>query len=200
MENRDPMGDRSRNIFQTEVDFSAYRFINSIDSHSDETPQMVTRIREDFFYCYRGTFSVKQKRSRITSQPHFCSESNCSTIEADQSFLLLHQLRSNRNSVNIGSNINRISKLPESLNTGMPVFDGKSEKFELFEDPSQTSARFHNRLNEDNGIKYFHTLMKKEALQTFKNISSPNWESLGELLTVFRRKNKFQRHVFKPPK
>ena len=51
--------------------------------------------------------------------------------------------------------------------------------------------------------------MRGDALQTFKNITSPNRESLGEMLTVFRRKyvkpqsmatakHKFQRLVFNP--
>ena len=51
--------------------------------------------------------------------------------------------------------------------------------------------------------------MRGDALQTFKNITSPNRENLGEILTVFRRKDvkpqsmvtakhKFQRLVFNP--
>ena len=51
--------------------------------------------------------------------------------------------------------------------------------------------------------------MRGDALQTFKNITSPNRENLGEILTVFRRKyvkpqsmatakNKFQQLVFNP--
>ena len=51
--------------------------------------------------------------------------------------------------------------------------------------------------------------MRGDALQTFKNITSPNRENLGEILTVFRRKyvkpqsmatakHKFQRLVFNP--
>ena len=51
--------------------------------------------------------------------------------------------------------------------------------------------------------------MRGDALQTFKNIISPNRENLGEILTVFRKKyvkpqsmatakHKFQRLVFNP--
>ena len=51
--------------------------------------------------------------------------------------------------------------------------------------------------------------MRGDALQTFKNITSPNRENLGEILTMFRRKyvkpqsmatakHKFQRLVFNP--
>ena len=89
----------------------------------------------------------------------------------------------------------------------MPTFDGKSEKFELFEDLFQTSLKIHNQLTEEDKINYFHSFMRGDALQTFKNITSPNRENLGEILTVFRRKyvkpqsratakHKFQRLVF----
>ena len=70
----------------------------------------------------------------------------------------------------------------------MPTFDGKSEKFELFDDLIQTSLKIHNQLTEGDKISYFHFLMRGDALQTFKNISSPNREKLAEILTVFRRK------------
>ena len=91
----------------------------------------------------------------------------------------------------------------------MPTFDGKSENFELFEDLFQTSLKIHNQLTEEDKIYYFQSLMRGDALQTFKNISSPNRDNLGEILTLFRRKNvkpqsmatakhKFQRLVFNP--
>ena len=91
----------------------------------------------------------------------------------------------------------------------MPTFDGKSEKFELFEDLFQTGLKIHNQLTEEDKINYFHSLMPGDALQTFKNISSRNRESLTEILTVFRRKyvkcqsmatarHKFQQLVFNP--
>ena len=91
----------------------------------------------------------------------------------------------------------------------MPTFDGKSKKFELFEDLFQTSLKIHNQLTEEDKINYFHSLMRGDALQTFKIITSPNRENLGEILAVFRRKyvkpqsmvtakHKFQRLVFNP--
>ena len=70
----------------------------------------------------------------------------------------------------------------------MPTFDGKSEKFELFEDLFQTSMKINNQLTQEDKINYFYSLMRGDALQTFKNITTPNRETLGEILTVFRRK------------
>ena len=98
--------------------------------------------------------------------------------------LALQQLATNSNSANFNNNISRISNLPKSLTT----FDGKSEKFELFEDLFQTSLKSHNQLTEEDKINYFHSLKRGDALQTFKNITSPDRENLGEILTVFRRK------------
>ena len=69
----------------------------------------------------------------------------------------------------------------------MPKFDGKSEKFELFED-FQLSIKIHGHLTEDDRIIYFHSLMRGDALKTFKNINAPTRENLGEILTVFRSK------------
>ena len=91
----------------------------------------------------------------------------------------------------------------------MPTFDGKSEKFEQFEDLFQTSLQIHSQLTKEDKINYFHSLKRGDALQTFKNITSPNREHLGEILTVFRKKyvkpqsmatakHKFQRLVFNP--
>ena len=170
---------------------------------------MVTAVQEEIPYCSFGISSGKQKKARSTSQPQFHSENTPATIEADQILLTLQQLVTNSNSANVNNNSNRISKLPKSLTTTMPTFDGKSEKFELFEDLFQTSLKIHNQLTDEDKINYFHSLMRGDALQTFKNISSPNRKNLTEILTVFRRKyvkpqsmatakHEFQQLVFNP--
>ena len=170
---------------------------------------MTTENREEIPYCCRNTSSRKQKKARSTTQPPFRSENTPATIEADQILLALQQLATNSNSANCNNNISRISKLPKSLTTTMPTFDGKSEKFELFEELFQTSLKIYNQLTEEDKINYLLSLMRGDALQTFKNITSLNREKLGEILTVFRRKyvkprsmatakHKFQRPVFNP--
>ena len=91
----------------------------------------------------------------------------------------------------------------------MPTFDGKPEEFELFEDLFQTNLKIHNQLKEKEKINYFFSLIRGDALQTFKNISSRNRENLAEIVIVFRRKyvktqsmatakHKCQRIVFTP--
>ena len=73
----------------------------------------------------------------------------------------------------------------------------------------QTSLKIHNELTEEDRICYFHSLIRGDDLQTFKNVSSPSRVNLADILTVFRRKNvkhqsiataehKFERLVFKP--
>ena len=175
-------------------------------------PHMVTgatAVQEEIPYCSSGISSGKQKKARTTSQLQFHSENTPATIEAHQILLTLQQLATNSNSANVNNNSNRFSKLPKSLTTTMRTFDGKSEKFELFEDLFQTSLKNHNQLTEEDKINYFHSLMRGDALQTFKNIDSPNRENLTEILTVFRRKyvkpqsmatakHKFQQLVFNP--
>ena len=87
---------------------------------------MVTAVQEDIPYCSSGISSRKQKTARSTSQLQFRSENTPATIEADQILLALQQLPTNSNSSNVNNNSNRISKLPKSLTTTMPTFDGKS--------------------------------------------------------------------------
>ena len=149
---------------------------------------IVTAVQEEIPYCSSGISSGKQKKARSTSQPQFRSENTPATFEADQILLALQQLATNSISANVNNTSNRISKLPKSLTTTMPTFDGKSKKFERFEDLFQTSLKIHNQLTEEDKIYYFHSLMRGDALQTFRNITSPNRENLGEILTVFRKK------------
>ena len=66
----------------------------------------------------------------------------------------------------------------------MPTFDGKFEKFELFEDLFQTRLKIHKQLAEDDKINYLLLLMKEDALELFKNINNPTQKKMGELLTI----------------
>ena len=114
------------------------------ERESAQGRDMVTGVDEEVMYCSPSTSSGKQKKKRSTSQAQFRSGNTPATIEADQILLALQQLANNNNSANFHININRISKLPKSPTTTMPTIDGKSEKFELFEDLFQTSLKIHN--------------------------------------------------------
>ena len=91
----------------------------------------------------------------------------------------------------------------------MPTFDGKTENFALFEGLFQTSLKILNPLTEENKRNCFLSLMRGNALQTLKNITSLIRENLGERLTLFcskyakpqsmaTTKHEFQQMVFNP--
>ena len=149
---------------------------------------LMTATQEEIPYCSLTTSSGQQKKARSTIQAQFRSENTPATTEADQILLAPQQLATNSNSANFNNNISRLSKLPKSLTMTMPTFDGQSKEFQLFGDRFQTNLKLHNQLTQEDKINYFHSLMPGDALQTFKNITTPNRKSLGEILTVFRKK------------
>ena len=177
VENQDPKEDGSQDDPHLKVGPFVYQSRHSNDSDPDEAPHMVTGVQEEIPYCSPGISSGKQKKAPSTSQPQFCIESTPATIEADQIFLALQQLATNSSSANSNKNINRISKFPESLTTTMPTSDAKSEKLEMFEDLFQTSLKTRNQHTEEDKINYFYSRMRSDALQTFKDITSPNKEN-----------------------
>ena len=95
------------------------------------------------------------------------------------------------------------------VNSNTMTFDGKSEKFELFKDLFHTMIKMQPEMTEQMKINHFHSLLKKNALQTFRNISSTNRQTLEDVLVIFRRKyvkpesqatvkHKWHRLVFDP--
>ena len=95
------------------------------------------------------------------------------------------------------------------VNSNTMTFDGKSEKFELFEDLFHTMIKMQPEMTEQMKINHFHSLLRKNALQTFRNISSSNRRTLEDVLVIFRRKyvkpesqatakHKWHRLVFDP--
>ena len=95
------------------------------------------------------------------------------------------------------------------FNSNTMTFDGRSEKFELFEDLFHTMIKMQPEMTEQMKINHFHSLLRKNALQTFRNISSSNRQTLEDVLVIFRRKyvkpesqatakHKWHRLVFDP--
>ena len=95
------------------------------------------------------------------------------------------------------------------VNSNTMTFDGKSEKFELFEDLFHTMIKMQPEMTKQMKINQFHSLLRKNALQTFRNISSSNRQTLEDVLVIFRRKyvkpesqatakHKWHRLVFDP--
>ena len=74
------------------------------------------------------------------------------------------------------------------LSTNTLIFDGKNEKFELFEELFHTMLKMQPEITEAMKINHFHAHLRKEALQTFRNISALNKKTLDDVLIVFGRK------------
>ena len=74
------------------------------------------------------------------------------------------------------------------VNSNTMTFDGKSEKFELFEDLFHTMIKMQPEMTEQMKINHFHSLLRKNALQTFRNINPTNRQTLEDVLVIFRRK------------
>ena len=74
------------------------------------------------------------------------------------------------------------------VSTDTLIFDGKNEKFELFEDLFHTMLKMQPEMTEAMKINHFQAHLRKEALQTFRNISAINKKTLDDVLIVFRRK------------
>ena len=74
------------------------------------------------------------------------------------------------------------------VSTTTLTFDGKYEKFDQFEDLFHTMIKMQPDMTETMKINHFHSLLRKSALQTFRNINSANRQTLEDILAVFRRK------------
>ena len=79
------------------------------------------------------------------------------------------------------------SKTNRPVTTNTMTFDGRSKKFELFEDLSHTMIKMQPAITEQMKINHFQSFCKKELPQTFRNIKSPNRQTLEDVLVKFRR-------------
>ena len=80
------------------------------------------------------------------------------------------------------------ARMLKAVSTNTLFSDGRIEKFELFEDLFHTMLKMQPEMTEATKINQFHAHLRKEALQTFRNISALNKKTLADVLIVFRRK------------
>ena len=78
--------------------------------------------------------------------------------------------------------------MPKALTASLPVFDGKSEKFELFEDLFRNNIKMYPHLTEIQKINYFHSLLRGNALQAYCNLYDTKKDNLEEVITAFKRR------------
>ena len=74
------------------------------------------------------------------------------------------------------------------LPTNTKIFDGKNDKFELFEDLFHTMLEMQLEMTESMKINHFPAHLRNEALQTYRNISASNKKTLDDVIIVFRLK------------
>ena len=75
------------------------------------------------------------------------------------------------------------------VNSNTMNFDGKSEQFELFEDLFHTMIKMQPEMSEQMKINHSHSLLRKNALQTLRNIKeTANRQTLEDILVFFRQK------------
>ena len=141
-------------------------------------------------------------RIQTPRNPSFHQYQNLSTqVSQDKNLPVVEQTPTNQN-LEANNSINRLAdaiagittqQRPQAatmlkpVSTNTLIFDGKNEKFELFEDLFHTMLKMQPEMTEAMKINHFHAHLRKEALQTFRNISAVNRKTLDDVLIVFRR-------------
>ena len=180
-----------------------------IHNHHD----LVTRGSEDF---RNGHHMVTGQTAQTNQFPEFLTgrivtprnppshqyQNQSTQVSQDNNLPVVEQTPRNQNS-DANNSINRLvdaiagiatQQRPQSatmlklVSTNKLIFDGKNEKFELFEDFFHTMLKMQPEMTEAKKINHFHAHLRKEALQTFRNISALNKKTLDDVLIVFRRK------------
>ena len=78
--------------------------------------------------------------------------------------------------------------MPKALTASLPNFDGKSDKFELFEDLFRKTIKMYPHHTEPQKINYVHSLLRGDGLQAFCNIEDSKKDSQDDNMTIFKRR------------
>ena len=140
------------------------------------------------------------ERTQTPSNPPSHQYQNLSTqVSQDNNLPMVEQTPRHQNS-DANNSINRLpdaiagiatQQRPQAATMLKPVsrntliLVGKNEKFELFEDLFYTMLKMQPEITEAMKINHFHVHLRKEALQTFRNINAVNKKTLDDVLIVF---------------
>ena len=185
--NGDEIGNMWKNTKLTKEDS---RSACDLRDHTDPVPYMVTGANElqhpipEFL------------TGRIHSQPNLQRQESTHDTTMDTTLPLAEPVPAEQPQ----DPINRLADVlvnlqnkPHSMTirpvtTNPMTFDGKTEKFELFEDLFHTMIKMQPAMTDQMKINHFHSLLRKGAQQTFRNINSINRQTLEDVLVIFRRK------------
>ena len=78
--------------------------------------------------------------------------------------------------------------MPKALTSSLPIFDSKSEKFELFEDLFRNNIKKYPHFTEIQKINYFQSLLRGDALQAYCNLDDTKKDNPEEVITAFKRR------------
>ena len=142
-------------------------------------------------------------RTQTSRNPSSHQYQNLSTqVSQDNNLPVVEHTPTHQN-LDANNSINRLADAIAGITTQQPsqattmlkpvststlIFDGKNEKFELFEDLVHTMLKMQPEMTEAMKINHFYAHLRKEALQTFRNINAVNKKTLDDVLIVFRRK------------
>ena len=76
---------------------------------------------------------------------------------------------------------------PKALTASLPTFDGKTEKFDIFEYLFRNNIKMYSHLTELQN-EHFYSLLRGDALQALCNIEEAKKDSLEEIMTIFKRR------------
>ena len=190
-----------------------HHMVTGAKEHIHNHHDMVTKGSEEFrngHHMVTGQTAQKNQfpefltgRIQTPRNPPSHQYQNLSTqVSQDNNLPVVEQTPRNQN-LDASISINRLAdaiagiatqQRPQAATTLKPVstntliFDGKNEKFELFEELFHTMLKMQPEMTETMKINHFHAHLRKEALQTFRNISAVNRKTLDDVLIVFRRK------------
>ena len=175
---------------------------NNLHNRYSRSHQNLTGPEDESSYMVTGAFEPQTSvpeflTGRIHTQPTFSRQA--STTNTNHDTILLDPENTtgqpqdpiNRLAdvlVNLQNKPQNQSLTIRPVNTTTLTFDGKTEKFELFEDLFHTMIKMQPEMSEQMKINHFHSLLRKNALQTFRNINSSNRQTLEDVLIIFRRK------------
>ena len=165
------------------------RSVCDLRDHTDVSPYMVT-----------GANELQQPipeflTGRIHSQPDLQRQESTHDTTLDTTLPITEPVPAEQplDPINrLADVLVNLQNKPQSMTirpvtTNPMTFDGKTEKFELFEDLFHTMIKMQPAMTEQMK-NLFHSLLRKGALQIFRNINSINRQTLEDVLVIFRRK------------